>query len=138
MHDPNCIFCKIIAGQIPCFKLYEDADTLSFMDINPLNDGHCLVIAKAHHPDLFDLPADHMAAVARTVHKVARAVRDELQPEGMNLLQANGKAAAQSVLHFHMHIVPRKSNDGANLNWIPKPGDMAAIGKLAEKIKARL
>ncbi|MCW5731875.1 MAG: HIT family protein [Alphaproteobacteria bacterium] len=136
--DPDCIFCKIVEGAIPSFKLFENDATLAFMDINPLNDGHCLVIAKPHHPDLFDLPPALLAEVALSLARVARAVRDELAPEGLNLLQANGRAAAQSVPHFHIHVVPRRMNDGASLNWTPRPGDMKAIGQLAERIRARI
>src|SRR5579864_9154624 len=94
---PDCVFCKIVAGEIPCFKLYEDGETLAFMDINPVHDGHCLVIAKAHHPTVFDLPPDGFAAVARTASKVAKALNAALAPDGLNLVQSNGPGAAQSV-----------------------------------------
>lgn len=136
--DPDCVFCKIVTGAIPSFKLFENDATMAFMDINPLNDGHCLVIARPHHPDLYDLPPELLAEVAHTVSRVARAVRAELAPEGLNLLQANGRAAAQSVPHFHVHVVPRKMDDGASLNWTPRPGDMQAIARLAERIRARI
>ena len=99
--DPNCVFCKIVAGQIPCVKLLEDADTLAFMDINPVHDGHCLVIPKAHHPTVFDLPPAAFAAAGRSAIAVAKAVNAALKPDGLNLLQANGPGAAQSVQHFH-------------------------------------
>src|ERR1051326_8312427 len=102
--DPNCIFCKIVKGEIPSFKLYEDEATLAFMDINPVHDGHCLVIPKAHHPTVFETPADIVAAVARASAKVAGAVDKAVRPDGLNLLQANGPGAAQSVSHFHVHI----------------------------------
>lgn len=137
-HDENCIFCKIIGGKIPCFKLFEDEQTLAFMDINPANEGHSLVIAKGHYSDLFSITSDALAAVARTIQKIAPAIRDEVQAEGVNLLQANGKAAAQSVFHFHMHILPRRIDDGLHLNWIPKQGDMKKIGELAARIRARI
>jgi histidine triad (HIT) family protein len=136
--DPTCIFCKIVAGEIPCFKLFEDGETLAFMDINPVQDGHCLVIPKAHYAMVFDLPPDQFAAAARTASAVAKAVEAALRPDGLNLLQSNGPGAAQSVAHFHLHILPRKMNDGLVLNWTPKPGDRARIAEIAERIRARL
>ncbi|MGH6968870.1 MAG: HIT family protein [Stellaceae bacterium] len=136
--DPNCIFCKIVAGQIPSIRLFENAATLAFMDINPANDGHCLVIAKPHHPTLYDMPRDLLAAVSTTVLKVAKAVEAALKPEGLNLVQSNGKGAAQSVPHFHVHVLPRRLDDGLPLNWQLKPGDSAVIAAIAERIKAKL
>ena len=136
--DPTCIFCKIVAGSIPCFKLFEDAETLAFMDINPAHDGHCLVIPKAHFPTVFALAPEAFAAAGRTVIKVANAVNKALSPEGINLLQANGPGAAQSVFHFHIHILPRRRDDGLTINWTPKPGDRARIAEIAERIRREL
>lgn len=136
--DPDCIFCKIAAGEIPCFKLYEDEATLAFMDINPVNPGHSLVVHKAHHADLFAIPPENIAVVARTAQKVGKALQEVLGPAGMNLLQCNGPAAKQSVLHFHMHVIPRHMDDGLTMNWELVPGDMDAIGALAERVRARI
>ncbi|SRR5579875_320768 len=136
--DPNCVFCRIVAGQLPSFKLLEDASTLAFMDINPANEGHCLVIGKPHHPTLFEMPADLLAAVSTSVLKVAKAVEAALKPDGLNLVQSNGKGAAQSVPHFHIHVLPRRLGDDLRLNWQPKAGDRAAIAAAAERIKAKL
>jgi histidine triad (HIT) family protein len=136
--DPNCIFCKIVVGQMPCFKLLEDDDTLAFMDIYPANDGHALVIAKEHCPTLFDISDEALAAVSRSVSKVARAVNQALSPNGLNLVQANGPGAQQSVAHFHIHVLPRKQGDDLKLNWGAKPGDPKTIGAIAEKIRAKL
>lgn len=136
--DQDCIFCKIVAGDIPCFKLYEDGATLAFMDINPVHPGHALAIAKGHYPDLFEIPEAAVAATVVTAQKIARAVRATLAPAGMNLLQCNGRAAAQSVPHFHVHILPRHDDDGVPLNWGLQPGDKDEIGALAETIRARL
>ncbi len=136
--DQDCIFCKIVAGDIPCFKLYEDEATLAFMDINPVHPGHALAIAKGHYPDLFEIPEAAVAATVVTAQKIARAVRATLAPAGMNLLQCNGRAAAQSVPHFHVHILPRHDDDGVPLNWGLQPGDKDEIGALAETIRARL
>lgn len=136
--ENDCIFCKIIAAEIPSCKLYEDDDTFAFMDINPASPGHALVIPKAHHPDVYSISDDAIAAVARTAKRVARAVESVVKPDGMNLLQCNGPGAAQSVLHFHMHVLPRHLGDDLKLNWGPEPGDMRAIEQLAEKIRAAL
>jgi histidine triad (HIT) family protein len=136
--DPSCIFCKIATGMIPSTKLYEDAETLAFMDINPANDGHCLVIPKAHFPTLFALSPEAFAAAGRTVIKVANAVQAALAPDGINLLQANGPGAGQSVLHFHFHLLARRHNDGLSINWTPKPGDRGRIAEIAEKIRQQL
>ena len=136
--DPDCVFCKIVAGELPCFKLHEDEDTLAFMDINPLNDGHALVIAKGHHVNLFETPDETLAAVASAVKRVARAVREALAPDGLNVLQANGLAAGQSVYHYHVHVLPRRSDDDAKINWGLRPGDMARVEELAGRIRARL
>src|SRR5213078_2378058 len=138
--DPNCIFCKIVAGAVPCFKLFEDADTLAFMDINPVHDGHCLVIPKAHYPTVFSISPDAIAAVARTTALVAAAVDRALAPDGLNLIQANGPGAGQSVGHFHFHVLPRRAGDRLPINWErhQKPGDMAHIAAIAERIRAKL
>jgi histidine triad (HIT) family protein len=136
--DGSCIFCKIVAGQIPCFKLLEDADTIAFMDINPVNPGHALAVAKGHFPTVEQIPPEVLADVAKTAQKVARAVFKELKPNGVNLLQANGPGAGQSVPHLHIHIMPRVAGDNVSLNWEYKPGDMAAIKAIYEKLKAAL
>ena|ERR1700693_1037925 len=136
--DPNCVFCKIVAGQIPCFKLFEDDETLAFMDINPAHDGHCLVLAKEHVPTLFEISDEAFAAVARSTRKVARAVNLAISPEGLNLVQANGEGAQQSVKHFHVHVLPRKLGDRLKLDWGVKPGDRDVIAAFAEKIRAHI
>ena len=136
--DANCIFCKIVAGQIPSFKLLEDEATIAFMDINPVSPGHALAVAKGHWPTVDVIPPDVLAAVARTAQKVAKAVFRELRPNGVNLVQANGEGAGQSVPHLHIHIMPRRPGDDISLNWGQKPGDMAAIKAVYERLKAAL
>lgn len=133
-----CIFCKIVAGEIPCFKLHEDDDTLAFMDINPASEGHALVIPKEHSADVHAVSDHAIAATVVTAKKVAAAIQSTLNPRGMNLVQCNGPAAAQSVMHFHMHVLPRTEGDELKLNWGLQPGDMDAIGALAERIRANL
>ena len=136
--DPNCIFCKIVAGEIPSDKLCEDGETLAFMDINPVHDGHCLVVPKAHYPTLFEVAPEAFAAAARTAIKVAKAVNAAVKPDGLNLIQSNGPGAAQSVLHFHVHVLPRRMRDGLLINWGLQPGDRARIAEIAERIRAQL
>ena len=136
--DPNCIFCKIVAGEIPCFKLFEDAETLAFMDINPVHDGHALVIPKAHSANVFEITPEDFAAAARTATKMAKAINAAVKPDGINLMQANGEGAGQSVGHFHLHIVPRRNDDGLLFNWDPKPGHRDRIAALAARIRELL
>ncbi len=134
----DCIFCKIVAEEIPSFKLFEDELTFAFMDINPANPGHVLVVPKTHAKGLFSAEPTDLAATVKTAQIVARAVNDELQPAGLNLVQANGPGAAQSVFHFHLHVLPRGENDGLGLNWGISPGNLDAISVLADRIRSRL
>ena len=137
--DGTCIFCKIVAGQIPCFKLYEDADTIAFMDINPVNEGHALAVAKGHFANIQDIPADVLGKVAATAQRVAKAQNAALKPEGINLLQANGPGAGQTVFHLHFHILPRTAQDGElKVNWGHNPGDMVKIKEVYGKLLAAL
>ena len=134
----DCVFCKIRDGQIPAFKVYEDQRTLAFMDINPLNPGHCLVMTKVHAPTIFDAdPADLQAAIV-AAKKVATAVRNAIGADGLNILQANGAAAFQSVPHFHLHVIPRFANDGKGFDWKLVPGERQQIEKNAERIRTAL
>ena len=136
--DADCLFCKIIAGEIPCFKLFENHETLAFMDINPANEGHALVIPKEHATDVHTVSESAITATVKTAKKIAAAIEKTLNPDGLNLLQCNGPAAAQSVLHFHIHVLPRREGDELKLNWGLRPGDMDAIGALAERIRGNL
>ena len=136
--DPSCIFCKIIAGEIPSFKLFEDENTLAFMDINPASTGHALVIPKEHAADVYSVSEAAISQTVKTAKMIALAIDRTLNPDGLNLLQANGPAAAQSVMHFHMHVLPRSNGDDLKLNWGLEAGDMDAIGQLAERIRANL
>jgi histidine triad (HIT) family protein len=131
----DCVFCKIRDGQIPSAKIYEDERTFVIMDINPLNTGHCLVILKAHAPTIFDAePVDLQAAVT-AAKKMARALRETLKPDGLNMLQANGPAAFQSVPHYHLHLIPRWDNDGKGFDWALVPGDRAQIQAVGERVR---
>ncbi len=131
-----CLFCKLVNGEIPCTKIYENDKVLAFMDINPMNDGHTLVIPKNHGGTILELPEADFLSVMSAVKKVAEAVQKALNPDGINILQLNGEAANQVVPHLHVHIVPRWSDDELTVSkWIPIPGDMEQIGEFAEKIK---
>ena len=135
----SCIFCKIISGEEPSVQLYADDDAIAFMDKYPANDGHCLVIPKRHYQTIFDMPAEDFAAVARTVVKVATGVRRGLQPGGLSLVQANGPIAGQSVMHVHVHVLPRRPDDNLLINWSRlEEGDPARIAELAGLIRAQL
>jgi histidine triad (HIT) family protein len=131
----DCVFCKIRDGQIPSIKLYEDERTLAIMDINPINAGHCLVILKVHAPTVWDAdPADLQAAIV-AAKKVATALRETLKPDGLNMLQANGAAAFQSVPHYHLHVIPRWDNDGKGFDWQLVPGDRVQIQSIGERVR---
>lgn len=136
--DPNCVFCKIVAGQIPCFRLYEDERTLAFMDINPGNPGHALAIAKEHWENLAAMPAPLLGPVLATAQRVAKAIETALRPDGINLLQANGPGAAQSVFHFHVHVLPRRAGDGMKLVWPVKNPPREELARNAELLRAAL
>ena len=136
--DPDCIFCRIVAGEVPSFTFFEDEATLAFMDINPANEGHALVIPKEHASDLYSVSEEALARTVVTARKVAAAVARTLHPDGLNLVQCNGPAAAQSVMHFHVHVLPRATDDGLSMNWGLKLGDIEAIGRLAERVRANL
>jgi len=119
--DPSppgqCIFCRLVAGEIPASRVYEDEQTLAFMDLGQLNPGHVLVAIKRHAVNLLELTPDEAAAAMRTAHRVAQAVKETFDPPGITLLQANGKEGDQTVFHFHMHVVPRHVDDGIALSW---------------------
>ena len=138
MTTEDCIFCKIVAGEIPSFKIYEDQHTLAFMDINPANRGHALAIPKAHSPNLFESSDETLAVTVATARKVAEAVQKTVNPDGLNLVQANGPGAAQSVFHLHLHVIPRFTDDNLMLNWGMNPGDMDEIKALSQEIAANI
>lgn len=134
----DCVFCKIRDGVIPSLKVYEDDRTLAIMDINPLNPGHTLVLTKTHAATLFESTPDDLSAAIVAARTVAMAIRKALQPDGLNMLQANGAAAFQSVPHFHLHLIPRFDKDGRGFDWKLVPGDRAEITANSERIRAAL
>jgi histidine triad (HIT) family protein len=134
----DCVFCKIRDGQIPSMKIFEDDKTMAIMDINPLNSGHCLVITKVHAANLFEAEVEDLHAAIASAQRVARAIREALKPDGLNMLQANGAAAFQSVLHYHLHLIPRWTNDGKGFDWKLVPGNREQIMKAGERLRALL
>lgn len=109
--DPNCIFCKIVAGELPSSKVYEDDTVLAFMNLQQANPGHTLIIPKEHHRNIFDISEETAADVARIAVRVAKAIQAAFHPNGMNTLQNSEPAAMQSVFHYHLHLIPRYSGD---------------------------
>ena len=134
----DCVFCKIVSGQLPSNKVYEDALTLAFMDIGQVNPGHVLVAAKPHVENIFGLDDALAAAVFQAAARVARAVKKAYAPEGVTLYQANGAAAGQTVFHIHLHIVPRHANDGMQLTWPAKNPPREQLEANAARIRDAL
>jgi histidine triad (HIT) family protein len=134
----DCIFCRIMAGQIPAARVHEDELTLAFMDIGQVNPGHVLVAVKPHVEDIFGLDDALAAAVFRTTARVARAVNQAFAPQGVTLYQANGAAAGQTVFHFHLHIVPRHDKDGMELVWPAKNPPREQLEANAARIRTAL
>ncbi|MFN3167083.1 MAG: HIT family protein [Phycisphaeraceae bacterium] len=145
--DPDCIFCKIIAGEIPCHKLYEDDRVLAFLDIGPLSAGHALVIPKGHYELISEVPPEVAAAMFKIVPGLSKAIMQATGALSWNLLQNNGGAAGQVVGHVHLHIIPRPAGDsrdapiqgnGLPFGWPAGEVNHAEAGKLAQVIQARL
>ncbi len=121
--DESCIFCKIVAGQIPASTVFEDEHLMAFLDIGPATHGHTLVVPKGHYESLADLPPDLAAAIGRTLPRLARAVVQATDAEGLNLVNNNGAVAGQSVFHVHFHLVPRFRDDDVRWPWPSHPYD---------------
>jgi len=134
----ECIFCKIVKGEIPCAKIYEDEKVLSFLDISPANKGHALVIPKRHHEKFNDMPEDDAAALMKAANKVSRAVEKAIGPDGYSILINNGKAAGQEVGHVHLHIMPKYDKDDFKLLWTHTKYQEGEMDQVKEKIKGFL
>ena len=134
----NCVFCRIVAKEIPANVVHEDEHTLAFMDIGQVNPGHVLVAVKKHAENIFALDEAQAAAVFRSAAKVARAIRGAFEPQGLSVYQANGAAAGQTVPHLHIHLVPRYEGDGMALTWPVKNPPREKLVEYAQKIKAKL
>jgi len=134
----DCVFCRIVARQIPANVVHEDEEVLAFMDLGQVNPGHVLIALKAHVENLFGLEAKQAAAVAAAASRIARAIRAAFSPHGLSVYQANGKAAGQTVFHYHMHLVPRYEGDGMALSWPVKNPPREKLEEYAAKIRSAL
>ena len=134
----QCIFCRLVSGDIPSAKVYEDALTIAFMDLGQVNPGHVLVATRRHAATLLDITAEEAAAVMQTAQRVARAVQAVFDPPGLTLLQANGREGDQTVFHFHLHVVPRHGGDGIALSWPRKDPGADVLRGYAERLRAVL
>lgn len=134
----DCVFCRIVAGQIPSTRVYEDEHTVAFMDLGQVNPGHVLVTVKKHAANLFELDDVQAAAVAQASTRVARAIRDAFGPAGLSVYQANGKAAGQTVFHYHVHLLPRHDADGMELIWPVKNPPRETLEGYAQKIRKKI
>ncbi len=132
------IFSRIVKGELPAARIYEDDDTLAFLDINPASRGHTLVICKEEYPDLLSVPPNLVVAVTRTTQRVARAITSAFQPDGFNIVQNNGAAAGQVVFHFHVHIIPRWEGDRVLAYWRPGKVEKSELQEIADQIKAHI
>jgi len=133
--DPDCIFCKIVAGELPATIVDEDERTIAFMDINPATRGHALVIPREHSRDLLEISEADLRATILGAQRLARRVSDRLGSAGVNLLNSCGAAAWQTVFHFHIHVIPRYEGDPLALPWTPAPGDQAEISAAAAELR---
>lgn len=133
----NCIFCKIVRGELPTNKVYEDEKTFAFLDINPVNPGHVLVVPKKHASDVFEIEEAEWDTVMRVVKKISLALEKSLKPTGINLGMNNKSGAGQVVFHAHVHIMPRYPNDGHEL-WKGKPYPDGEAARIAEKIRVQI
>jgi histidine triad (HIT) family protein len=134
MADPDCIFCKVLAGELPARIIDEDERTISFMDIAPATRGHALVIPRAHSADLLSVEPEDLAAAALAAQRLARRMKERLDADGVNLLNACGAVAFQTVFHFHIHVIPRYEGDSLRLPWVPSAGDPQEIAAAAQEL----
>jgi len=134
MNDTHCIFCKILRGEIPAEKIYEDSTTMAFLDIKPINPGHILVIPKEHYVNAYDIPSNIFAHMAETAQKMALAQKKSLEVENVNIYMNNGEHAGQVVFHAHIHVIPRHENDGYGL-WHGKEITPAEMQAVSEKLR---
>jgi len=133
--DPECIFCKILDGELPGTVVDEDERTVAIMDINPATRGHALVIPRSHSRDLLDIETEDLRAVTIAAQRLAGQIKQRLGADGINLINSCGQRAWQTVFHFHLHVIPRYEGDSMRLPWIPAPGQAAEISAAAQEIR---
>jgi histidine triad (HIT) family protein len=135
MNDPDCIFCKVIGHEIPAEFLWEEDETVAFMDINPWTRGHALVIPRDHSTDLLEISADDLAATSAGAQRLARMQKDRLGCDGVNLLNSCGAAGWQTVFHFHIHSIPRYEGDPLELPTRPRPAEQDELARVAAELR---
>lgn len=131
----DCLFCGIVAGDVPAEIVDSDEHTVSFMDINPATPGHALVVPRTHSADLIDVPDLDLERTMLAARRLARRIRAALEPAGFNVLNSCGAAAWQTIFHFHLHVIPRYEGDPLQLPWVPGPGEAEEIAALADRIR---
>ncbi len=135
MSDPDCIFCKIVAGEVPGQIIDEDERTIAFMDIAPATPGHALVVPRRHARNLLEIDAEDLQATMLAAQRLARRISDRTEAAGINILNSCGSAAWQTVFHFHLHVIPRYQADPLQLPWTPAEGDPDEIAAVAEQLR---
>ena len=138
MKKDDCIFCKIANGEIPANALYDDDLVKVIFDLSPASEGHVLILPKSHYDDVYSLDDDTAAHIFKVAVKIANAMKKSLNIDGLNIVQNNGEAAGQTVFHFHMHIIPRYTDDTVNIKWVPGKISEDEIEKLKNKIGAAI
>jgi histidine triad (HIT) family protein len=133
--DPDCIFCKIIARELPSTVVHEDERVVAIMDINPATRGHSLVIPRSHSKDLLEIEPEDLQAAIGVARQLAIRVKEQLRADGVNLINSCGQRAWQTVFHFHLHVIPRYAGDPLRLPWTPRPGDLDEIAKAAQELR---
>lgn len=136
MPTSECVFCRILAGELPSTMIAETDRAVAFMDVNPATDGHLLVVPRNHTPDLLSAEPADLSACVLLAQAMARLVRERLGATGVNLVQSSGAVAWQTVFHLHLHVIPRYDGDPLRLPWVPASGDPAAIAAAAAKLTA--
>jgi histidine triad (HIT) family protein len=135
VRDPDCIFCKVIAGEIPGEIVDSDDRTVTVMDINPATRGHVVVIPREHSENLLSVSDEDLAATMGAVQRITRRMQETIAPAGFNVLNNMGRAAWQSIFHFHVHVIPRYADDPLQLPWLPEPADPGELAAVAAELK---
>ena len=135
MKDNNCIFCKIANGEIPSRTIYEDEHFRVILDLGPATKGHALILPKEHYEDFFALPEETARDAVSVAKKIAPKMKANLHADGFNLVQNNGECAGQTVMHFHLHLIPRYANDGQKIGWVPGSPSQEELQAIRDQIK---